>query len=589
MAMNVSASAALAAGLQAHRGNRLAQAIAAYGAVLAAVPDHPTARHLRGFALLQQDRLEEAAEDLRVAVRADPGNAAAWSHLSVCLERLSQAPIDAARRAILLAPATAEALDVLSRDRSEGVRAVNRLLIIGPGDPAAWERAGQARAHHDVADAIRCLRRAQCLAPQDPAPRLDLADLTRRDRKPNHAMRLASRSLILRPNDPRGLAERAAAATELDAIDAARTDTARALALDPGHAKAWGNRAEAFYRLADYPAARAAGQRALAQSPHDPGIRANLGAYRLAAGDLSGGWPLFRSRPARRSTAGPALPRWRGETGARLLVLAEQGLGDELLFSTLWRDLDDRVADGRLASATVEADARLHRLATRALPHLGWRRRLHDAGSDIAATHWCLAGDLAEILRPTLADFPGPGPGLAADPRKVSGWRDWLASAADGRPSIGLCWRSGSRAGHRRRHYPSLAECAPLLHRERCFFVVLQYDDCEDEVARAAVGPGSDLAIPPGLDRRDDQDGVAALVQAVDVLVSADTAVLALAGALGRPAIGIALHPGWVGLGQPDHPWFPGVERIYRPVGQTWERTMVAVAARIDRVLAAGE
>ena len=587
--MAVTIATALNAGLQAHRSGQLEQAISVYGAVLDLSPGHATAHHLRGFALLQNGHHADALSDLQSAVQASADNANAWSHLSVCLDRLGKPAAQAAQRALLLQPATQEALDVLLRERTRddagGDRCLPWLLAVAPGHSAVWSRAGQTRARSAPSQARSDLRRALCLTPTDPAVGLDLADLERHAHRPDSARVLADRMLRLRPSDPRALSERAAAATELDAIPSALADTRRAALLDPGHTTAWGNHAEALYRLADYARASLFGERAHLTAPADASVRANLAAYRLAAGDLATGWPLFRSRPARRHTRGPDLPRWSGEGGADLLVLAEQGLGDELLFSTLWHDLNRFVSERRLAAATVEADERLIALGSRSHPLLSWRRRLQADDTGGPFTHWCLAGDLPEFLRPGIDSFEAAVPGLTPESERVVQWRNWLDQATGGRPAVGLCWRSGSRAGHRRRHYPKIEDCGPLLALENRLFVVLQYDDCLEEIEDLALGPGSDIVLPPGLDRRTDQDGVAALMAALDLVVSADTAVLALAGAVAVPTIGFSLHPGWVGLGETRHPWFPQVQRVHRPPEVSWRETMETVARQAEDTL----
>lgn len=583
--MSVAVTTALNAGLQAHRSGKLEKAIAVYGAVLDLAPDHPTARHLRGFALLQSGHMADAHDDLQEAVRVAPNNGNAWMHLSVCLDRLGRPATVAARRSLLLQPGGQEALDVLVRDRPDDTRILTRLLALAPGDASAWNRAGLARARQAPCQAAKDLRRALCLAPADPSIGLDLADVQRRLYRPESALVLADRALVVRPSDPRAFADRAAAATELDAVSSALADTRRAALLDPAHTAAWGNRAEAFYRLARYPAALECGNRSRVTAPGDPDVLANLAAYRLATGDLAGGWTFFSNRPARRNIPGPDLPRWAGETDANLLVLAEQGLGDELLFSTLWSDLNGRVAQGRLAAVTVEADARLIPLGARALPRFSWRPRLQTAKSDRRFTHWCLAGDLMELLRPRRESFAAAEPGLAPDPNRVADWRSWLDRTASGRPAIGFCWRSGSRTGHRRRHYPTLGDCATLLNQANRFLVVLQYDDCQAELEGLAVGPGSEIVLPPDLDLRNDQEGVAALMVALDLVVSADTAVLALAGALGVPSVGFSLHPGWVALGRERHPWFPRIKRVYRPPETPWREAMTEAAQAVEQAL----
>ena len=581
-------TAALNVAVQAHRSGNIDKALAVYGAVLDMAPEQPTARHLRGFALLQRERYTDALGDLRDAVRLAPGNANAWTHLAVCLDQLGQPASEPAQRALILMPQAREALDVIVRADGDAPTVFAWLLALSPGDPDAWIQYGHAHTEFYPTRALRALRRAHCLSACDPSLLLDLSDAERRASQSAKALVYAQRSLACRPNNPRAFALRAAASQELDAVGPALVDTRNAALLDPGHAPAWGNRAETLYRLADYSAAARYGERARVVAPSDHGVLANLAAYRLALADLAGGWPLFKYRQARRQAQPPELPRWQGESGARLLVLAEQGLGDELLFSTLWGDLDTRVADGRLESATVETDPRLIPLAARSLRHLSWRRRFQkDDKSGERATHWCLVGDLMEHFRPTVASFEGSRPGLSIDPSKAEHWARWLAEAARGRPAIGLCWRSGRLAGHRRRHYLELTKCAPLLAQPNIFFVVLQYDDCQSEIDGIAVGDGSEIVLPPGLDRRDDQNGVAALIGALDLVVSADTAVLALAGALGMPAIGLSLHPGWVSLGQPQHPWFPSVTRVYRPPQTRWIETMEEVVGKVKERLAA--
>lgn len=581
--MTAAVTMALNAGLQAHRAGDLAKAVAVYGAVLEIEPEHPKARHLRGFALLQADRTDAALADLEAALRSAPDNGTAWIHLAVCLHRLDRPARLAARRALALIPGGKEALDVLAQDRTASPRVLAWLTTLAPADPSAWTRAGLEKARYAPTPAIRDLRRALCLAPAVPSVWLDLAEVERRKLRPETTLELIDRALLIRPADPRAFADRAAAHTELDDVVSAHADTRRAALLDPARTAAWGNRAETLYRQSRYEAALTCGDRARVTDPTDPDVLANLAVYRLACGDLRGGWPLFSQRSAHRNTAGPALPRWSGEAGARLLVLAEQGLGDELLFSTLWRDLDALVADGRLAAVTVETDARLIPLAARTLPRLAWRRRLDAAAPDGSFTHWCLVGDLAERFRPDLASFATAGAGLAPDPIRVAAWRRWLEDAAAGRPAIGLCWRSGSQAGHRRRHYPAIGDCLPLLALPERFFVVLQYDDCREELESLPLGMGTTIAFPPDLDRRDDQDGVAALMAALDLVVSADTAVAALAGALRVPAVGFSLHRGWVGLGRDRHPWFPETRRVYRAPEMPWRDAMAEVAQAVEQ------
>lgn len=594
-------AALLGRAVAAHRAGQVAAAAAMYRDVLSIDPNHAQAAHLLGFALLQQGAPSDALPLLAAALRRAPESPDTWAHLGLALGELRRTgpAVAALRRAQLLAPALLEAAAGLVRVIRDSGRAVPeavavRAVMLAPLRASGWHglglvRTGPEGGDPDPGDGWACLRRAVLIDPADRPATADLADAQRSRRDPESARRVGHWAVRLGPYSSVVRATLAAALFDLDrVVDAGRAACAAAV-LDPGNAKAYVNRAQCLYRTDRFAAAIADGLRAVAADPENPQIRANLASYRLASGDLERGWPLFRDRPAGRILArSPGLPaaRWSGEPDARLLVLAEQGLGDELLFANCWPDLAARLHTGGLAAGMVELDPRLRPLAARSCPGLQWADRDRSgrlsgagpAGAAFGATHWIAAGDLPAILRHHVKDFPTAPPVLRPDPARVEGFRRWLDEAAPGVPRIGLCWRSGLRTGDRRKHYPELSECGALLRSPGLRIVVLQYDDCAREIA-AAVGPDdTGLLVPPGLDRRDDLDGVAALIAALDGVVSAETAVLALAGAIGAPTVGFGLGAGWVALGQPGLPWFPTVRTRYRRAGEDWESLMARVA-----------
>ena len=223
-----------------------------------------------------------------------------------------------------------------------------RLVRLAPLRAGGWHKLGLARASPDTGAAVppaaeRCLRRAVALAPGDPAAAVDLAETLRLRRHPVEAARFARQAIRLRPESAPPRVTLAAALVELDQVAAADRTARSAATLAPDSAKAYGNWAQCHYWRGRFDRAVAAGRLATIAAPGDPQILANLSSYHLADGDLERGWRLFGWRPARqaigRAAAGRLGPEWRGEPGARLLVLAEQGLGDELLFATCWPDL----------------------------------------------------------------------------------------------------------------------------------------------------------------------------------------------------------------------------------------------------------
>lgn len=599
------ASTLFAQAVAAHRAGRLAAAVKDYLAVLDAMPEHARARHLLGFALLQIGAWSEAEEQLRTAVRLAPGLLDAWTHLGLARLQLDS-PLSggALRHALLLGPAHIEAMEAALRVSGDTVqhfreRTARWATVLAPGRPAGWHALGVARVRRATdwgapppADVVLCFRRALVLTPQDIPASTDLANTLRLLREPDPARRVAGQALRMRPRSAVAWWTLAAALCEIDRIPEADRAARAAAVLEPGRPNGYGNRAQALYRLAAFEEAIRDGSRAVLTAPTDSQVLANLGTYHLSAGNIAPGWELFRHRIGRRLIDGAAHlpgPHWNGEPGARLLALAEQGLGDEILFASCWPDLAQAIRDRRVAAARVELDPRLRPLATRSFPELEWVDRDRTAGPadgirrsvDFGATHYVAAGDLPGLFRPSAAAFPDHAGYFHPDPRRVAAFRRWLDSEAPGQRRLGLCWRSGLRTADRVKYYPDLADCRPLLSAAGCRVVVLQYDDITEDVATLTAAERASLLVPPDLDLRDDQDGVAALLLALDRVVSAETAVLALAGAVGAPTIGFGLGPGWTVLGQERSPWYPSVDSVYRRPDESWKGMMARIAERV--------
>ncbi|MDO8411840.1 MAG: tetratricopeptide repeat protein [Phenylobacterium sp.] len=368
-----------------------------------------------------------------------------------------------------------------------------------------------------------------------------------------------------------------------------------ALRLDPRLATAAYNRACARFDLGALDAAQAdfAMASKLARKPADAAMITFAAAtLALARGDLEAGWEGYEARlsPHRPRPVAFAAPgrRWTLNlplAGQRLLVFAEQGLGDEILFASLLPEVIEALGpEGHL---TLAVEPRLVALVARSfpqaevLPHetepVGGRVRRSAGGlaDPRAIDLWAPLASLPRRFRRAITDFPARPGFLVPDPQRVAHWRRWLG---EGPPSVGLTWRSGNLLGDRRRQYPPMASWKPVLEASETRLVNLQYDVQADELDALGALGGRALLKPPGLDLKNHIDDLAALCTALDLVVSVSNATGQLAGACGAPTVMLCVPAAWPRLGQDSYPWHPTIRPVAPRIFGEWDPAMAQVA-----------
>jgi len=193
---------------------------------------------------------------------------------------------------------------------------------------------------------------------------------------------------------------------------------------------------------------------------------------------------------------------------------------------------------------------------------------------------------LGRWLRRSLDAFPERGSYLVADAERVRYWRDRLDRLGTG-PKIGFSWRSINVSGARSLACTLIEQWRPVLAVPGATFVSLQYDECSDELESARRDLGVPVHELAGIDMFNDLDDVAALMGALDLVISAPTAVSVLAAALGVPTWQLHHGTDWQMHGQARHPWLRSLRRIERGLHQPWEEVMDEVAVELERWLAA--
>lgn len=560
-------------GLALHRAGRLAEAIEVYGAALDREPLDGELHEFRAVASAALGRDDAARRDLRRAQLLAPGRGSSCFNLA--------------------------SVEVHAGRDSPAIRQFRRSTALQPWHVESWvQRARTAIRIGRNREAVECLARAVRLAPGAAETWANYGNLLRRMTWRQEAGRVFRQGATLLPDHARLWSGLAANEIELDHAAPALRHAARAIAADPTLPDGHANQAQALYRLGRNAEAVRSGEAALALAPGDPFVRFNLATYLLTEGDLERGWDCYEARlfpsAKTRDYGLPAL-RWDGgDTGGkgRLMIVAEQGLGDEVLFASCLPDVARLLTEGALDRVAVECAERLLPLFARSFPRFDFFARLRTADNRLGPVDYApavarfgsdrtiSAGSLPRLFRPSLRSFPASGAFLGADPGRIEHWRRWLDGLGPG-PRIGLTWRS--RAGRDRAHsyYPGRTGIAPVLALPGIRWVNLQYDAPEADLAFLEDHHDVAIARPEGIDLTNDLDDLAALISALDSTVSAYTVVINLCGALGRPCYTVPYMRVWPQLGTAELPWYPSVRLEARAPGEDWEPAMARLARRL--------
>lgn len=394
------------------------------------------------------------------------------------------------------------------------------------------------------------------------------------------------RALALVPNAYETLVNLATVLSEAGQFADAVATFRQAIAAQPSRAEAYNNLGQCWQAQGRFDDALHAFDEALERAADDAEIHLNRAFLWLQGGDFSRGWREYEWRWHKHRATAPRLPQspWHGQPLAdkHILVYAEQGLGDEIMFLTC---LPELAAEAR--ACTVACDHRLARMVARSFPTvrvIGCRRGRENWGelTALAADFQTPAGALPRYLRPNTASFTPCDALLAPDASLRSAWRQRLGALGPGK-KIGVAWRGGVKnaAEIRQRSVPVhlLAEWTQTPGLQ---FVVLQHDARPDELIALGLA-GNNVHVFPELDLRNDLESTAAVLAELDLVISAAGAVVHLAGAVGAPTwLLLPQHWGWRWLkGRSDSVWYRSVEVIRQPAHGDWATLTAGVGRRL--------
>jgi Tfp pilus assembly protein PilF len=559
-------------GFQCHQSGKLERAESLYRKVLKHEPRHAETLDLLGILSNEMGKPELAIRQIRSAISIQPGAAIFHLHLGLLLEQTGDlaSALTSFREAVRLQPGSAEAHfrlgNALQRtgNNAETIASFITATVLNPDYAEAHNNLGVIlKDEGDLKAALGCFRRAIALKPDYAeahnnlgAALLDQGDL-------DGAAESHRRAIALKPDYATAHDNLAALLLAKGEVEEAEMHGRRAITLEPDNAVAWVNLGVILGQRSAAEEQKCM-ERAIALQPDFALAHWNLSLAQLLRGDYRSGWPEYEWRWQWKDFSAPKRafdqPQWRGEplNGARILLHAEQGYGDTIQMLRYVPLVAER--GGRVL---LELPQELQQLAAEGLPG---EFELSSAGESLPSFDWhCPMMSLPLAFETTIETIP-----LAPYLHRFAPLHEPGQELR-----VGVCW-AGS-PGHkqdRRRSIPT-ETLTPLASIAGVRWISLQKES----------GP-----LPFAMETAELRSfgETATIAGGLDLVISVDTAVAHLAGALGRPTwVLLPNRPDWRWLlEREDSPWYATMRLFRQSSPGDWAGIIERVAAEVERLAA---
>jgi tetratricopeptide (TPR) repeat protein len=571
-------------GVRRHRAGNLQEAEAIYRRILGQKPDHHQALHLVGIIALQRKEVAAAIATIRRAIAIEPRAWIYHHNLGKALVEDGQirASIAAFRDARGLGGVSVELHNDLGNalcregKYSEAIEIYRRCLERNPRAAIVHNNLGNALlATGQLEAGIAAYRWALKIRPDYADAAFNLGNGLYNARRWKEAAEAYRRAMTL---NPRGTQARLNLANTLladDAMEEAAAEYRRVIELDPRSAEAHNNLGTALKSLGQLEGAIEGYREAIRINPDYVMAHMNLGMALLLKGNLEEGWEEYEWRSKVKDYSPPwalGKPRFDGKAkeGQTVLLTAEQGFGETIQFVRF-----ATMAVQRRAQVIVQCQADLVRLL-QSNPELG--RVISFTAGEPAFDVCCPLVSLARVFRTRLDSIPAPIPYLFAEKDLVESWKQKLGDR-DGSLRIGLAWAGNPLFKDDRMRSMGLEQLAGLGTVQGVQFYSLQKGAAGEHAKNPPAG--LDL-IDLGPELKDFAD-TAAVMSLMDLIISTDTSIPHLAGALGRPVwLMLQFVPDfrWL-LDGKDSPWYPTMRLFRQKSAGDW----AGVVSRVTEAL----
>ena len=305
----------------------------------------------------------------------------------------------------------------------------------------------------------------------------------------------------------------------------------------------------------------------------------NYGVTLITNQNFENGWSYYEyrwksSKQNKTIWPFPDKPLWRGERGKHVALWREQGIGDDIIFLSLVPE-----AKEMCSSLSVYVDPRLQDLCKRAMPEINFVKDI----KDIECEYHLPLGSVPGLIRNDISDFDRTVKGyLKADPQRVESIRNELN--LEGKTVVGISWKSFNSLNPLKKSV-QLKNMEPIFSGLDVVLVNLQYGDVKDEIREFKEATGIDVIQCASVDNREDLDGLAALIEVCDLVVSTTNVTVHLAGALAKKTwVLLPYVPNfWWGSDRSDSIWYPNASLYRQPKLNDWDSVYVSIRKDLDK------
>jgi tetratricopeptide (TPR) repeat protein len=515
-----------------------------YEALLAQDPDNRSALHNLSVMRLKRGAFADALKLLEQLIARDPNSCDAHNNIGAALQGLKR-------------PA-------------EAVPHLEKAIELDPKRPETHYNLGLAKQRlGKLAEARECCERALALRPDYPEANNTLAVLlTAND--PERALACFERAIAARPDYADAHNNLGILLQQIGRYEDAAASYKRALAIKPDHPDAHSNLGLALRNLNRHAEAIRCFEIAQAIKPDHVDAQLGEGLVRLAVGDYAVGWNKYSWRHLTANFSHgkkrPPQPLWLGNwdiSGKTILLHGEQGLGDTVMFA-------------RYVPLVARAGAKIvlavQRPLAAVMTTLKGPAAIRGQGEPVPPFDgFCPLPTLPLAFQTNVATIPADVPYLSAPADHLAKWQAILQPIP--RPRIGLMW-AGATSPIYRRTIP-LRQLQPLLALRDFHFVALQKEVPAEDLP---LLQGAPMATFLG-ERQANLADAAAMIALVDLVITIDTSIANLAGAMGRPTwVLLPFSADWRWMvDREDSPWYPTARLFRQPAPGDWESVVAQV------------